>query len=223
MRVRDTGIGIAPEMLPRVFDLFIQVEPPLDRVQGGLGIGLTLVTSLVEMHGGTVEAHSEGPGRGSEFVVRLPALARLQDRAGQRARPEAAGAARPAPAPHPGGGRQRGRRRQPGPAAAAGGPRGAGGPRRRRGRRRRPQAFRPEVGPPGHRPAGHGRLRGGPAAAAASRSLEDTLLVALTGWGQEEDRQRSQEAGFDHHLVKPVEPDALHRLLAGPCVRRSTY
>src|SRR5262249_38864190 len=74
LRVRDTGIGIAPEMLPRIFDLFVQAERRLDRSQGGLGIGLTLVRKLVEMHGGPVAAHSEGPGKGSEFVVRLPAL-----------------------------------------------------------------------------------------------------------------------------------------------------
>ena len=75
IRVRDTGIGIAPEMLPTVFDMFVQVERRLDRSQGGLGIGLSLVKSLVEMHGGSVAAHSEGPGKGSEFVVRLPAIA----------------------------------------------------------------------------------------------------------------------------------------------------
>jgi two-component system CheB/CheR fusion protein len=72
--VRDTGVGIPPEMLPRIFDLFVQAERRLDRSHGGLGIGLTLVRRLVEMHGGTVTAHSGGPGRGSEFVVRLPAL-----------------------------------------------------------------------------------------------------------------------------------------------------
>jgi signal transduction histidine kinase len=72
VRVRDSGVGIAPELLPHVFDLFVQADHSAARAQGGLGIGLTLVKSLVEMHGGAVEAHSEGPGRGSEFVVRLP-------------------------------------------------------------------------------------------------------------------------------------------------------
>ncbi len=71
-RVRDTGIGIDPVLLPRVFDLFVQADTATDRSQGGLGIGLTLVKSLVEMHGGAVEARSDGPGRGSEFIVRLP-------------------------------------------------------------------------------------------------------------------------------------------------------
>ena len=74
--MRDTGIGIPPEMLPRVFDLFTQVDRSLDRSQGGLGIGLTLVRRLVEMHGGTVTAASDGPGYGSEFVVRLPVWTR---------------------------------------------------------------------------------------------------------------------------------------------------
>src|SRR5262249_19895662 len=74
LRLRDTGVGISPEMLPRVFELFVQAERRLDRSYGGLGIGLTLVRRLVEMHGGTITAHSEGPGKGSEFTVRLPAL-----------------------------------------------------------------------------------------------------------------------------------------------------
>jgi signal transduction histidine kinase len=74
LRVEDDGIGIAPEVLPRVFELFAQGERALGRAQGGLGIGLSLVRRLVEMHGGTITAHSDGPGKGSAFVVRLPAL-----------------------------------------------------------------------------------------------------------------------------------------------------
>src|SRR5205823_6916071 len=88
-RVSDNGAGIRREMLPRIFDLFTQADTSIDRAQGGLGIGLTLVRRLVEMHGGSVHAASEGPGRGSEFVVRLPA-------------PEEAAPA--APAAEPGGG-----------------------------------------------------------------------------------------------------------------------
>jgi signal transduction histidine kinase len=72
IRVRDSGMGIAPEILPRIFDLFVQADPGLDRSQGGLGIGLTMVRRLVEMHGGAVSAFSDGPGMGNEFVVRLP-------------------------------------------------------------------------------------------------------------------------------------------------------
>src|SRR5439155_8563404 len=71
--VRDTGIGIATETLPRIFDLFVQADNSLDRAQGGMGIGLTLVRNLVEMHGGSIAARSDGPGQGSEFIVRLPA------------------------------------------------------------------------------------------------------------------------------------------------------
>ena len=76
LRVRDDGIGIAPDMLPHVFELFVQVDHAATRSQGGLGIGLTLVKNLVEMHGGTVEARSAGLGKGCEFVVRLPLLVR---------------------------------------------------------------------------------------------------------------------------------------------------
>jgi signal transduction histidine kinase len=72
LRVRDTGIGISPEMLPRIFDLFVQIDPFLARSEGGLGVGLTLARTLVELHGGSINAHSEGSGRGSDFVVRLP-------------------------------------------------------------------------------------------------------------------------------------------------------
>ena len=81
LRVRDTGVGIAPELLPLVFDLFTQADRSLDRSQGGLGIGLALVQRLVELHHGTVEARSEGVGRGSEFIVRLPVLPRTASRA----------------------------------------------------------------------------------------------------------------------------------------------
>src|SRR5204863_9877097 len=92
-RVRDTGLGIPPEMLASVFDLFTQVDRSLDRSQGGLGIGLTLVKRLVELHGGSVEATSAGTGTGSEFIVRLPAL---PPEAGRARRTEAAAAAAPA-------------------------------------------------------------------------------------------------------------------------------
>ena len=112
------GVGIAREMLARVFDLFTQVDRSLARSEGGLGIGLTLVKSLVEMHGGSVEAHSEGPGKGSEFVVRLPALqARHAPHAGNGMEAHDRSFRL---APRPGGGRQRGRRREPGDAAAGG-------------------------------------------------------------------------------------------------------
>ncbi|MBA4065218.1 MAG: hypothetical protein C0501_16195 [Isosphaera sp.] len=209
LRVRDTGVGIPPGMLAHVFEPFTQVDETSDRSQGGLGIGLTLVRTLVELHGGTVEARSDGPGTGSEFVVRLP----LPDAPAPVAPPP------PAPA------RPAGRRvlvvddnEDAADAlatllsltgydarAAHGGPAGLAAA----------DAFRPEVvltdlgmpGLDGYELAR--RLRARP-------EFRDTVLVALTGWGQDDDRRRTAEAGFDHHLVKPVAPDALHRLLAAP-------
>ena len=112
VRVRDSGVGIPAEMLPRIFEMFTQVDHSLERAQGGLGIGLTLVKRLVEMHGGSIEAHSEGPNRGSEFVVRLPVALDLQ-----ATQPAAAGGEHAAPrsdSPHPGRGRQSGLGGQPG-------------------------------------------------------------------------------------------------------------
>ena len=79
LSVRDTGIGMSSDVLPKIFDLFVQERQALDRSQGGLGIGLTIVRSLIERHGGSVSARSDGPGNGSEFIVRLPAAARDAD------------------------------------------------------------------------------------------------------------------------------------------------
>jgi PAS domain S-box-containing protein len=211
LRVRDSGIGIAPDMLPRIFDLFVQAERHLDRSQGGVGIGLTLVKRLVELHGGRVEAHSAGPGQGSEFVVRLPAASER----GERGEGAAAGSEAPRVPrrrvlvvdDNPDAADsfalllrlagQDVRTAYDGPSALA-----------------RAEEFRPElvfldIGMPGM--DGYElarRLRAHP-------DLEGVGLVALTGWGQEEDRRRSQEAGFDRHLVKPVEPKMLGELLAG--------
>src|SRR5262249_48728959 len=88
LQVRDTGIGIAPDVLPRIFDMFFQAERRTKNAQGGLGIGLSLIRGLVELHGGRVEAHSEGPGKGSEFVVRLPLLANKDQQSDQPRLPE---------------------------------------------------------------------------------------------------------------------------------------
>jgi PAS domain S-box-containing protein len=212
LRLRDTGVGIAADMLPKVFDLFVQAERRLDRSRGGVGIGLTLVKRLVELHGGSVEAKSDGPGRGSEFVVRLPALAEDEaSAAGERkARP-------PAPAvprrvlvvdDNPDGADslamllrlegQQVRVAYDGPAALA------------LAREARPELVFLDLGMPdmdGFEVAR--RLRRDP-------ELGGVVLIALTGWGQEHDRRRSAEAGFDHHLVKPVEPDAVREVLARP-------
>ena len=148
-RVRDTGVGIAAEMLPRVFDLFTQIDRSLDRSEGGLGIGLTLVHRLVEMHGGTVQAFSAGPGRGSEFVVRLPALASAPANAGvssshpeRDARADAARGGRPSRSRR---GRQPGLGPQPRPSAGADGLRSANRLRRARPRWRPPEAFDPDA------------------------------------------------------------------------------
>ena len=205
--VKDTGIGIPPEKLAQLFDMFYQVDRSLERSHGGLGIGLTLVRRLVEMHGGTVEARSEGADRGSEFVVRLPVLAEE-------------------PAPPPAAIQETGR-------AAA----------RRilvvddnrdsadslslllqvtghdvrtaydgqealvEAGRFLPDVVLLDIGMP--------KLNGYEAA----RRIRDEpwgkkmLLIAQTGWGQEEDRRRSREAGFDAHLTKPVDHLKLLKLL----------
>jgi PAS domain S-box-containing protein len=210
VRVADTGIGIPAEMLPKVFDLFTQVDHSLDRAQGGLGLGLALVQKLVELHGGSVEAHSDGPDKGSEFVVRLPLPAEAVH---VQPRPEQVSPVRSATrrvlvvddnadavaslalllrlAGH------EVRTAGDGPAALELAP------------RFRPEAVLLDIGLPGM--DGYEvarRLRALP-------ELKDVLLMALTGYGQEEDRRRAREAGFDHYLTKPVEPAALQRLLGG--------
>jgi signal transduction histidine kinase/CheY-like chemotaxis protein len=208
IRVRDTGTGIAPEMLPRVFDLFAQAQSP--GAQGGLGIGLTLVKSLVEMSGGTVTAHSSGIGKGSEFVVRLPLVKTDQAAPSTRADglppserrtrrafvvdDNADAAATLAELLRSDGHEVHtfndGHSALESALAIA------------------PDVVLLDLGMPemdGLEVAR--RLRQTPATAS-------TLLVAVTGWGQEADRRRTQQAGFDHHLVKPVDPDGLRQLLA---------
>jgi CheY-like chemotaxis protein len=205
--VKDTGLGIPPDKLDSVFEMFTQIDRTLERSQGGLGIGLTLVKRLVEMHDGTVTAHSEGLGKGSEFVVRLPILIET-----------------PKHAP-------------PGPAAAA-----TVTSRRilvvddntdaasslarllamtgnetqtahdgleavEAAAKYRPDVVLLDIGLP--------KLNGFDACRRIREQAwgKSMVLVALTGWGQEEDRRKSRDAGFDHHLVKPVDLDVLMRLL----------
>jgi two-component system, sensor histidine kinase len=205
--VRDNGIGIAPNLLSQVFDMFMQVDRSTRRSQGGLGIGLTLVKSLVAMHGGTVEARSDGPGLGSEFVVRLPLLT-------ESALP-AETARRIAPLPQ--------RRILIVDDSRDGGESlamllrvlGAEVALAHSGRHALEcvNTFRPDVvlldigmpGMDGYEVAR--RIRGNP----ANRHMQ---LIALTGWGQDEDRQRSAAAGFNHHLVKPADVDQLRQLLS---------
>ena len=202
VRVCDDGVGIDPELLPRVFDLFVQATRALDRAHGGLGIGLTLVQRLVNLHGGSIEARSEGPGRGAEFIVRLPILSKVP------------------------------------PLSAPGSSVGDGPPRRilivddntdssrslailqsRRGHTTRTAAtgpdalsaaaeFLPEVvlldiGLPGMDGFEVARqLRATPA-------LEKAFLIAMSGYGRDEDRVEARLAGFDEYLVKPINLDLL--------------
>ncbi|HEX7181781.1 MAG TPA: ATP-binding protein [Thermoanaerobaculia bacterium] len=208
LRVRDDGMGVPADLLPHLFDLFTQANRSLDRSQGGLGIGLTLVRQLVEMHGGRVEAKSDGLGRGSEFIVRLPAAssaAGAEGAAGERARPGASAlkilivednvdSADMLSVMLKLGGHEV-RTAHDGPAALEA------------ARSFQPQAVLCDIGLPGMN--GYevaARLRERP-------EFERTPLIALTGYGQEEARRRAREAGFDHHIVKPVEPDALAALL----------
>jgi PAS domain S-box-containing protein len=215
LTVRDTGRGIPGEKLPHVFDLFTQVDAPIDRSLGGLGIGLTVVRSLVELHGGSVHASSDGPGLGSEFLVRLPLLAA-----------RASGPLRPADR---GDGQARHLRvllveDNLDAAETLGelmeiwghdvhvvhqGQAGVEG-----ARTIRPDVILLDIGLPGMDGFEVARrIRDEP-------DLARTPLFALTGYGQEADRRRSHDAGFDEHLTKPVNPMQLQRLLAGIADRR---
>jgi PAS domain S-box-containing protein len=208
LRLRDNGIGIPAAKLPRVFDLFMQVDRSLSRSEGGLGVGLTLVRSLVEMHGGSIEAWSDGPGLGTEMTIRLPA--RIEPPAAAEALP-----AEPDQAPAPD--RRRilvvddnqdsaeslallleiyGHEVQvafTGPAALD------------RARTFLPDVVLLDIGLPG--------MDGYEVARQLRAERDGCRLVALTGYGQDEDRRRSREAGFDHHLIKPVDLEALVRVL----------
>ena len=210
VRVRDDGIGLPEELLPHVFDLFTQADRSLDRSQGGLGIGLTLVRRLVELHGGEVEARSDGAGRGSEFAVALPLLEQPAEADGtpapSRDARRAAGLRVLVVEDHADSAevlayllRLEGHdvRTAPDGATAL----------------ELAPAFDAEVvlcdiGLPGLN--GYdlaARMRERPGASGMR-------LIALSGYGQAEDRRRSKEAGFHFHLTKPVEPDALLALLA---------
>ena len=214
LEVRDSGVGISPALLPHVFDVFVQGESSLDRAQGGMGIGLALVHQLVSLHDGSIVAYSEGAGRGSRFVLRLPHA---------RARAEAAAPAGSAPADAPQAdccalivednedGREMmamlldsfGTRVLQAADGAAG---------LEAARAHLPDIALVDIGLPGM--DGYEvarRLRADPA-------TQGMRLVALTGYGLLEDQQRALQAGFDLHLVKPVPPERLREAIAS-CLR----
>ena len=211
VRVRDNGIGIPADQLPTIFDIFVQVDRSLERSQGGLGVGLTLVKQLVQMHNGRVEVHSDGPGQGSEFIVRLPTVAKQEERSSSRDA---------VTLPSQENGHHRvlvvddnldsaeslsmmiqllGHE----VSAAHDGHEAVEAAKR----------FKPDVA---FLDLGMPRMNGYDAARVIRQLPEcaDVMLVALTGWGQEEDKRRSQEAGFDKHMVKPIDFDALQKLLS---------
>ncbi|HEX5128470.1 MAG TPA: response regulator, partial [Usitatibacter sp.] len=209
--VRDDGIGISTEMLPHVFELFVQADHASTKAAGGLGIGLTLLKNLVQMHGGTVEARSAGLGLGSEFSVRLPLLVGRPHDLGEATDlggvgESATGTLRVLVVDDNGDAAQtlatllqlqghevRVAHDGAGAIAVA-------------------QSYRPDIlfldlgmpGMDGYEVAR--RVRKHP-------ELRRTVLAALTGWGQDEDRRRTAEAGFDHHLVKPPDPESVIKLL----------
>ncbi|MBI2218392.1 MAG: response regulator [Candidatus Rokubacteria bacterium] len=206
LAIRDTGRGISPELLPRVFDLFTQGARGLDRTEGGLGVGLTLVRGVVQQHGGRVEARSEGPGRGSEFVVRLPALApvRLHGRGAPRVE-ERARRRRILIVEDNTDARQMLRM-----LLELGGHEVHDTPDGRSGldaaAEVHPDIALIDIGLPG---------MDGYELARHLRQRDPRLhLVAVTGYGQPEDRRRALGAGFSAHLVKPVAPEELERVLA---------
>ena len=209
IRVRDDGIGISAEALPRLFDLFMQEDSSIERASGGLGIGLTLVQHLAELHGGRIEAHSPGPGHGSEFVVRMPS--------GGGALQEAPSAARSGPAePRPLSRRVLVTDDNPDGAEALAillrlmghdvQMAHSGQATIELASSFRPDVIFLDIGMPGMDGVETARrLRG-------MAGFESTLIVALTGYGQESDRRRAFDAGFDDFLVKPPNPAAVRAL-----------
>jgi len=226
--VKDEGSGIDPAFLPHVFDLFAQGDQSLDRSQGGLGIGLTLVKHLVELHGGRVTAHSDGPGSGAEVLVFLPARPAPGSRAPAPAPAPAPARAAPAEAPHE---PVRGRILVVDDLAASAETlmtllemegfevkvANEGMSALQIAEQFRPDVVLLDIGLPGMNgfEVAH-RLRLQPAS-------RDALLIALTGYGEAESRSRSAQAGFDFHMVKPADVNLLLSMLADPQrVRRTS-
>jgi PAS domain S-box-containing protein len=207
--VKDSGIGIPTEMFDRIFDMFTQADGSLDRAHGGLGIGLTLVKRLVEMHGGSVEVRSAGRDQGSEFTVRLPAVVGLLSEPVENDGDSPASTIK--------------RRilvvddNETAAEVLAMLLKALGNDVRTAfdgltaidlAEQFLPDIVLLDIGMP--------KLNGYETAQRIRQQSwgKDMVLAALTGWGQDEDRRRTQEAGFDHHFVKPLEPDVLQKLLA---------
>ncbi len=206
VRVKDTGIGIPADVLPYIFELFAQADTSLERSRGGLGIGLTLVRKLVQMHGGDVRAYSEGPGRGSEFVVKLPLLAEVALPADGRKAADARRGRRILLVEDNSDARQAMR-----DLLELWGHQVVVAPDGLQGvalaLTQSPELALVDIGLPGmdgYRVAEELRSRVG----------NSIRLVAITGYGGPEGHDRALEAGFDLHLVKPVKPDELDKLLA---------
>ncbi len=215
IRVKDTGIGISQEMLPRIFNLFVQADRQLDRSRGGVGIGLTLVRRLVELHGGTIEASSPGLGQGSEFVVRLPATATDIPDSKPLTTTIAETQASSPPAhrvlvvdDNPDAANSLAiliRMSGCEVVAAFDGPSAIV-----LAKEFLPTLIFLDIGMPGMDGCEVARLM------RQDATLRNVQLVAVTGWGQPEDRERTAAAGIDQHLVKPIEPAALHKVLTAP-------
>jgi signal transduction histidine kinase/CheY-like chemotaxis protein len=210
VRVRDTGVGIPPELLPRIFDLFVQGLRGADRAQGGLGIGLSLVRNLVTMHGGSVAAHSAGPGRGTEIIVELPVLDAVPDSAAADAQPARRASVHSRRVlvvddNEDGASLMGDMLRSVGHdvVVASDGP----------GALAAIDRFAPEIGV---LDIGLPGMDGYALATALRERLgKDLYLMAVTGYGQPQDRVRAERAGFDAHFVKPVSLSVLLAFIDG--------
>jgi PAS domain S-box-containing protein len=219
VHVRDTGIGIPPEQLPRIFEMFAQVQGPQGPVSG-LGIGLSLAKSIVELHGGSIEAHSNGHGMGSELVVRVPAV---PDKACNVMFPRSGGQAPAQQSTAPGRVLAVDDNADALEAVAVILRRAGhvvelaenGEDAIEKARAQRPEVVLLDIGLPG--------IDGYEVARRIRREPwgEASFLVAITGWGREMDKRRAEEAGFDAHLTKPADPDELERLIAARGAQRT--
>jgi two-component system CheB/CheR fusion protein len=223
INVRDTGVGIPPNMQSKIFDMFSQIENTSEQARSGLGIGLSVVKRLVEMHGGTIEAISEGEGKGSEFILRLPLADDGQQLADEvpvqeTIKPPQSNSLIPESAPEPNPSKSKnilvvddnadaaqmleillsmeGHKVQLAYDAETG---------LLMAGEFNPDVCLLDIGLPG--------MNGYEAARELRQFLPDALLISISGWGQEEDQRRSKEAGFDHHLVKPVEIEDITKLI----------